>query len=236
MLQKYTWSKLISSNTPGSIKTLQILLQLRNALSLIICVDQTQAVGVVLVNHVSSWWITFISRSKICRAEVRRWLVSCWGSPQQDGCIAARNSGILVKWRKLQFTLKSSRLSQSCSPVSIAQIPPDTHTHAQPEDPPAILPWTEPNRCNRVSTGLNVCKLSPKGVFNSPGGNGVPPVVYSCLLLLFPGSAVITRCFPLPHRVSSSSHLSVFCWCSCSPLSSGSCHLFVNYHNWTGRD
>lgn len=84
-------------------------------------------------------------------AWVRLCLHTCSGTPQQDGCIAARDSGILMKWRKPQFTF-SPRGSAS-SPVSIAQIPPDT----QPEDWPVNLQWTERNRFVWVSNSVIFC-------------------------------------------------------------------------------
>lgn len=99
----------------------------------------------VCINTSSSF--SFLGATIRKQLRVRQWLVSCWGTPQQDGCIAARNSGILVKWRKPQFTLSPPGSELSCLHSA------DPARRSRKTDR-LNLQWTELHRFIWVSTSV----------------------------------------------------------------------------------
>lgn len=79
------------------------------------------------------------STQKKTQVQLQPWLLtSRWCTPQQDGCVAARKSGILVKWRKpTEFTLSLSPRGSQLSSLFSA-VPPSSRpagrVDSQPED------------------------------------------------------------------------------------------------------
>ncbi len=130
------------------------------------------------LNTSSSWWITFITGTKI-----RRQLGSssdCWVGGALLSKMAALLRAIVASWWNDASHSLRSVLEALSSPVSIAQIPPDT----QPEDRPATLQWTERNRFIWVSSRVNYLLIVSRRCHFSSSGNRAPACGFFLSLLL----------------------------------------------------